>query len=75
MCRIFARTFFEYCVFAFLQSELHLFFILLMDKKFSFEGNFKYLRLHLDLFIIAFQMYFVIKGASLPQANFFFRGA
>ena len=46
-----------------------------MDKKFSFERNFKYLRLHPDLFIIAFQRCVAIKGASLPQTNFIFRGA
>ena len=46
--------FLKYCVFPFLQSKLHLFFILFIAKKFSLEGNFKYLCLHLDLFIIDF---------------------
>ena len=34
--------FLKYCVFPFLQSKLHLFFILFIAKKFSLEGNFKY---------------------------------
>ena len=67
--------FLKYCVFAFLQSELHLFFILFIAKNFCLGGNFKYLCLHLDLFIIAFLRCFIIKRGSLPRTNFFFRGA
>ena len=67
--------FLKYCVSAHLQSELHLFFILCIAKKFYLVGNFKYLRLHLDLFITAFLRCFVIIEASLPRTNFFFRGA
>ena len=46
--------FLEYRVFSILQSEWHLFVILFIAKKFFLERNFKYLCLHLDLFIIAF---------------------
>ena len=58
--------FLKYCLLAFLESELHLFIILFIVKKFSLEGSFTYLCLHLDLFIISFLSCFVIKGASPP---------
>ena len=69
------ENFLKYCVFSFLQTELYLFFTHFTAKKFSLEGNFKYLCLHLDLFILAFLRCFVIKMAPLLRTNFFFRVA